>query len=144
MSINFAMYRGVCVCVYVEKRIFLVKDNSEKEKGQLVLAYIWMCAVCLSSGVSNSLNLLVIQAHFWRVCVFECVWLSSSTCIVCGRLCVASIYCLLFLWTKKLWVLILFEWIEIRYFKFTRVDFISGQLKFKCTDVRINTTCDLI
>ena len=45
-------------------------------------------------------------------------------------LCVASSFEL-----KKFWVLIFFEWIEIIYFKFTWVDLIAGQLKFKCTDV---------
>ena len=39
---------------------------------------------------------------------------------------------------------ILFEWIKMIYLKFTRVDFIVGQLKFKCVDVCVNTTHDLI
>ena len=36
------MYRGVCL--YVKTRIFLVKNNSEKERGQLVLTYMCICA----------------------------------------------------------------------------------------------------
>ena len=32
---------------------------------------------------------------------------------------------------KQNWVLFLIEWIEMIYFKFTLVDFIAGQLKFK-------------
>ena len=36
------MYRGVCL--HVKARIFLVKDNSEKERDQLVLTYMCMCA----------------------------------------------------------------------------------------------------
>ena len=41
MFINVAMYRGVCV--YVKTRIYLVKNNREKERGQLVLTYMYMC-----------------------------------------------------------------------------------------------------
>ena len=50
--------------------------------------------------------------------------------------------CRLLFWTKKFRVLILFQWIEMIYFKFKRVDFILGRLKFKCMDVWVNTTCD--
>ena len=70
MFINFAMYRGVCL--NVKTRTLLVKNNSERE----VNLYLHTCVcvrVCVSSGMSKSLNLLVIQAHYWRVNVFECV-----------------------------------------------------------------------
>ena len=43
--------------MYVKTRIFLVKNNSEKERGQLVHTYICICAVYASSGMSKSLNL---------------------------------------------------------------------------------------
>ena len=36
------LYRGVCL--YVKARIFLVKNNSDKEGDQLVLTYMCMCA----------------------------------------------------------------------------------------------------
>ena len=52
----------MCVCVNFNTRIFLVTNNREKERGQLVLTYMYMCAVCVNSGMSQSLNLLVIQA----------------------------------------------------------------------------------
>ena len=42
MFISFAMYRSVCL--YVKVRIFLVKDNWEKARDQLVLTYMCMCA----------------------------------------------------------------------------------------------------
>ena len=64
-----AMYRGVHL--YVKARIFLVKNNSEKERGQLVLTYMCMRVVCVSSGMSKSLNLLVIKARCCRVNLFE-------------------------------------------------------------------------
>ena len=131
------------MCVYVKTRIYLVRNNREKERGQLVLTYMWVCVrVCVSSDMYKSLNLLVIQTHCWRVNAFECIWLSSM-CVVCvppvHRLCVPPS-----LWTKKFWFLILFEWIDMIYFKFMQVDFIAGQLKFKCADVWVNKTCDLI
>ena len=46
MFINFAMYKGVCVCVCVcvKTRIFLVKNNKEKERGQLIFTYLCICA----------------------------------------------------------------------------------------------------
>ena len=127
----------VCVCVYVKTRIFFVRNNREKERGHLVLTYMYMWA-----GMSKSLNLLFIQAHCWRVSVFECVWLFLPWRVV-------SVHrwppvCRFFFWTKKFWFLILFEWMEIIYFMFTRVGFISGQLRFKRTDVCVNTTSDLI
>ena len=72
MFINFAMYRGVCV--YVKTRIFLVRNNREKVRGQLVLTITCVCVqVCVSSGMYKSLNLLVISAHCWCVSVFECI-----------------------------------------------------------------------
>ena len=117
------MYTGVCL--YVKTRTGRKRELN---------SYLRTCVcvrVCVSSGMSKSLNLLVIQAHCSRVNVFECVRLFFLPCVLSScRLCVASI-----LLNKKFWVLILFEWIEIRYFKFTRVDFILGQLKFKCSDV---------
>ena len=131
----------VCVCM-LEQDYFLVKNNSEKERGQLVLTYMCICAECVSSGMSKSLNLLVIRAHCSRVNVFECVWLFLPRVSYSCRL--WPPVCHLLFELKKFWVLIFFEGIEIRYFKFTRVDFISGQLKFKCTDIWVNTTCDLI
>ena len=36
------MYSGVCL--YVKARVFLVKNNSEKERGQLLLTYMYMYA----------------------------------------------------------------------------------------------------
>ena len=61
------------MCVCVKTRIFLGKNNREKERGQLVLSYMFCVQVCASSVMSKSLNLLVIQAHCWRVSVSVCV-----------------------------------------------------------------------
>ena len=58
-SIKFAMYRYVCM--YVKTRISLVRNNSEKERGQLVLTCL---RVYVSSGMYKPLNLFVIQAHY--------------------------------------------------------------------------------
>ena len=83
----------------------------------------------MSSGMSMLLKLLVTKADSCQVNVFECVRLflplASS---VAASMSPPP-------WTKTIWVVILFEWIEIRYFKLTWVDFISGQLKFKCTNI---------
>ena len=61
------------MCVCVKTGIFLVRNNREKERGQLVFTYMCMCAGMCEFCMYKSLNLLVIQAHCWRVCVFECV-----------------------------------------------------------------------
>ena len=54
------------------------------------------------SGLPTSylLSLLVIQAHYWRVNVFECVWPFSPACIVFVSLRVASV-CRLFSFELK-------------------------------------------
>ena len=86
---KFVLCIEVCVCM---------------SKQEYFLPRICMCAdICMS----KSLNQLVIQAHSWRVDVFERVIFVSSM----------SAYMSLPLhWTKKFLVLILFEWIELRYF----------------------------
>ena len=38
------MYRGVCL--YVKTRIFLVKDNSEKERSTRTYIYVYECGMC--------------------------------------------------------------------------------------------------
>ena len=135
----------VCVCMskqeYFLSRIW--------KRGQLVLTYMCIVHVCGYVWVLVCLSHLI----YWsfKPTVGVLMYLSASDIffhvyrirVICGHLCVAS-ECRLLYWTKKFWVLILSEWIEIRSFKFTRVVFISGQLKFKCTDVWVNTTCDLI
>ena len=86
----------------------------------------------VNSGMSKLLNLLVIQTHCWRI--NDLFFYVYRLRIVCGRL-----VCRLLLELKNSgFLFILLEWIEIRYFKIMRVDFISGQLKFKCTDVWVN------
>ena len=83
------MYRGVCL--YDKTRIFFGKNNSEKEKGQLVLTYMCMYAVCMTSGMPKSL-------YLWEPTVGVLMYLSASDFffhvyrlrVVCGRLCVTS------------------------------------------------------
>ena len=64
MFIKFDMYRGVCVCVcvrvYVKTRIFLVKNNREEERSQLVLTYMCMCAG-VSDGLVGCLSFMAYQ-----------------------------------------------------------------------------------
>ena len=48
MFINFAMNIGMCVSK--NKKIFLVRNNREKESGQLVLTCVFV-RVCASSGM---------------------------------------------------------------------------------------------
>ena len=49
----------MCVCVYVKTKNILVRNNGKKERGQLVLTYICMCADMCEFWMYKSLN----QAH---------------------------------------------------------------------------------
>ena len=107
------------MCVCVKTRIFLVKKTVRKREVNL-----HVCGMC------ESLNLLVIQVHCWHVDAFVCIWLFHP-CVSSVAACMSP-WCAASLWTKKFWVLILFEWIEMICSKFTLVNFILGQPKFKC------------
>ena len=83
----------------------------------------------MCSGTYKSLKSICHSSLLLAVSVFKCVYFFFQRVLSLCRLCTASLR------TKEMWVLVLFEWIEMIYFKFARVDFIAGQLKFKCADV---------
>ena len=124
------MYRSVCL--YVKAKIFFVKNKRERSTCTYIHVYVWgyvSVLVCLSPLIYWSFNLTVGVLTYLSVSDFffhmRCIH------VICVCLYAASLFFL----TKKFWVLILFEWIKIRYFKFMWVDFMSGQLKFKCKDM---------
>ena len=73
------------VAGYPSKNDAIVFRKSGKEREVNLYLHTCICVwVCMSSGMYKSFNLFIIQAHRWRVSVFECVWFSlqrvSSVC----------------------------------------------------------------
>ena len=121
------MYRGVCF--YVKARIFFVKNKSMRSTRTDI--HVYVCGygrlVCLSHLIYWLFKPTVGMLMYLRAPDFFFLVRRIRFVSVC-------LYVTSPVLTKKFQVLLLFEWIKIRYFKFTRVGFILSLLKFKCTD----------
>ena len=119
------------VCLYVKTRIFFVQNHSEKERSTrtyihvYMFGYVWVL-VCLSHLIYWSFKPTVGVLMYFSASnfFFPCV---SHSCGLWPSVCGLSVPPPL--WTKKFWVRILFEQIEIIYSKFMRVDFYFGSSK---------------